>query len=588
MSNQSSTSNDNSRTVEDIIREIEKKSANGDYIYRGENKYYEKISSTLYRESQQVANIGMDRIEKQMLYAAQDYDINRLGQSRSQQAYFLWSGGYNPLKYTERQFEILAELQHWGGETNLIDFTTDYRVALFFACDGFYNEDGRVIVQDQKTIKPITWKPTEPAHRIEAQKSVFVRPPSGFIQPNPEDVIRIPKNLKVPLLKHLVRQDPPITHKTIYNDLHGFIRRQSRYRNAFVTFYIAVDYEKQGDVAETLQARQINHKKAINYYQTAIELMPNLIMAHIRCGIGYGKNLANFDAAIACFNEVLDWEPNNEMAYCNRGAAYAGKGNFDRAIQDFTQAIELKPDSAETYNDRGIAYDMKGDVDRAIEDFNKAIELKSDSAETYNNRGNIYLKKGDFDRAIQDYTQAIELKPDLSEAYSNRGSVYSKKGDFDSAIQDYIQAIQLNPDDAEIYNNRGNAHTGKDDFDSAIVDYTKAIELKSDYADAYCNRGAAYRNKDEIDNAIADYTKAIQLQPDLAEAYYNRGAAYASKGDFENAIKDLNKAIQLKPDYAIVIATWFHNTFGSIANFEQKTGIQLPVDIAGLLTPPQA
>ena len=452
MSNQSSTSNDKPRTAQDIISEIEQKSANGDYIYRGENKYYEKVSSTLYRECQEVANVGidMDKFQKQMLYAAQDYDINRLGQSRSQQVYFMWGGGYNPLEYTERQFEILAELQHWGGETNLIDFTTDYRVALFFACDGSYNEDGRVIVQDQKRMKPITWNPTEPVHRIEAQKSVFVRPPAGFIQPNSEDVIRIPKNLKVPILKHLVRQDPPITHETIYNDLHGFIRLQNRYRNAFVKFYIAADYEKQGNIAKTPQARQENYEKSIESYKDTIALMPNLIMAHINCGIIYGKS-EDFDAAIACFNEVLDWEPDNGMAYCNRG----------------------------------IAYGRTGKIEKAIEDLNKATELD----------------------------------PEPAGAYLNRGNVYSIKG--------------------------------------------------------------------EISSAIADYTKAIEIESDYADAYYNRGAAYSQKGDFENAIKDLNQAIQLKSDYAVAITAWFRNTFGSVANFEQMTGIQLPEDIAALLTSPQ-
>lgn len=68
-------------TIQDIIHMIEKKSMNNDYIYRGENKYYEKVSSTLYRECQEVTDVGMDRIQKQMLYAAEDYDINRLGQS---------------------------------------------------------------------------------------------------------------------------------------------------------------------------------------------------------------------------------------------------------------------------------------------------------------------------------------------------------------------------------------------------------------------------------------------------------------------------------------------------------------------------
>jgi len=118
-------------------------------------------------------------------------------------------------------------------------------------------------------------------------------------------------------------------------------------------FYIAHDYEKQGDIAKTLQTKQENYKKSIDYYQDAIDLMPNLIMAHIRCSIVYGKNLANFDAAIACCNEVLDWEPHNEMAYCNRGTAYASKGNFDQAIEDLNKATELDPEPAGAYLNRG-------------------------------------------------------------------------------------------------------------------------------------------------------------------------------------------------------------------------------------------
>ena len=44
------------------------------------------------------------------------------------------------------EHEILSELQHFGGKTNLIDFTAEYLIALFFACDGAMEEDGRVIV----------------------------------------------------------------------------------------------------------------------------------------------------------------------------------------------------------------------------------------------------------------------------------------------------------------------------------------------------------------------------------------------------------------------------------------------------------
>ena len=49
-SNQSNTSSDKPRTVQDILYAIEAKSAGGGYIYRGERKRYTKVSSNLYRE----------------------------------------------------------------------------------------------------------------------------------------------------------------------------------------------------------------------------------------------------------------------------------------------------------------------------------------------------------------------------------------------------------------------------------------------------------------------------------------------------------------------------------------------------------
>ena len=73
-------------------------------------------------------------------------------------------------------FEVASKLQHVGGNTNLIDFTKCYLVALFFACDGAPRKPGRVIllkqteqIRDKYQIK----KPRCPKHRITAQKSVI-------------------------------------------------------------------------------------------------------------------------------------------------------------------------------------------------------------------------------------------------------------------------------------------------------------------------------------------------------------------------------------------------------------------------------
>ena len=49
MTNKSNSEN-REPTIDDIINEIKSKSSNGDYIYRGERQLHCKVSSTLYRE----------------------------------------------------------------------------------------------------------------------------------------------------------------------------------------------------------------------------------------------------------------------------------------------------------------------------------------------------------------------------------------------------------------------------------------------------------------------------------------------------------------------------------------------------------
>ncbi|MYK95967.1 FRG domain-containing protein, partial [Candidatus Poribacteria bacterium] len=109
-SNQPNISNDKPHTVEDIIRAIETKSADGNYIFRGEPECYQKISSNLFRE--------LDAINAQYSNI-QEIEAGIVAEAKS---------------YTDKidNSEILYDLQHYGGKTNLIDFTTDYNVALFF------------------------------------------------------------------------------------------------------------------------------------------------------------------------------------------------------------------------------------------------------------------------------------------------------------------------------------------------------------------------------------------------------------------------------------------------------------------------
>ena len=208
---------------------------------------------------------------------------------------------------SDKTFEILTEIQHYGGKTNLIDFTADYLIALFFACEGSYEKDGRVILQKTEEIQDRIHHPRNPRHRVIAQKSVFVRPLKGFIEPHEDDIVTIPGELKKCILEHL-RKHHSISKETIYNDLHGFIRHQDLHGDAYTQFYRGIAYQKRGNEATTPKERKEEYEKSIEH-----------------------------------FTQAIKWEPSFFEAYHNRGISYCEQEKWCLAIKDLNESIRLHP-----------------------------------------------------------------------------------------------------------------------------------------------------------------------------------------------------------------------------------------------------
>ena len=235
--------------LSEITREIVKKSGGGDYIYRGEPEPYDKVSSSLYNRypnAFESSQLDIEDLQKGTLLEARDHIR----------------------EHAKKDFEILTELQHFGSPTNLLDFTSDYHIALFFACDGAHNKDGRIVLL--KRTKEINEKyrvkePQNPQNRVIAQKSIFVRPTTGYIDPKDIVTVTVQKNLKQWILIHLWKFQDVSTY-SIYNDLHGFIRHRNL-RSSEEAMYPLVFAERALENAEeksqTIEERENQLRSAI-------------------------------------------------------------------------------------------------------------------------------------------------------------------------------------------------------------------------------------------------------------------------------------------------------------------------------------
>ena len=323
------------------INEIAKASATGDYIYRGEPAHYQEhpyagsVTGRLYRHYLDIEAEDFDVADVEMSYLGALHDALDL------------QGTTN--------FEVLLTNHHFGDKTNLIAFTTDFLVALFFACERDTEQPGRVILlrsQPEVAPKPYAVKelPRTIPH-IAAQKSIFVHTLKGFVEP--DSIVNIPAHLKAALLAYL-RNQHDISTETIYNELQVFLRG--------------------------------------NPYEPPV---------------------------VAGFNTVIDLSPTPASAYRNRGLTYADMKDLASAIADYQRERALDPEDAKVYNKRGLDSHHKGDFAAAIEYYNRAITLDPGDPQFYFNRGEAWLHLKEWHEAKRDLTTARTMDCYIIESFYN-------------------------------------------------------------------------------------------------------------------------------------------------------------------------
>ena len=487
------------------------------YLFRGVSSADYKIDASAYRRIKR----GRDNDEEQ------DGDFEKflhINKDLIRDARFRGHDRKNGRKLED--LEVLAEFQHYGAATFLMDFTYNVLVALWFACKKSSKnglKDGKVVVvapndskftEGMQEFSVITldslekeiddfslnnkklyqWQPRQQQNeRIIAQQSIFL---FGVleIEINPDEECIIDGNSKDKIRESLKRIHG-ITEDMLFPDFDGFARQHSQ----------EVPYTQLSSV---------------QYHQRAYE-------AHQR---------GEYEAAIPDYDAAIRINPNEVDVYYNRGTASFHLGRYEDAIADFDEAVNLKRDYASAYNNRGLAKEGLGRYEDAIADFDEAIRIKPDEAYFHYHRGLANDNLEEYEEAITDFSEAIHLNLNDARFHHHRGLANFHCGQHESSIDNYDE-VHLNPYYA--------LQQYLEYYESAITDFDEAIRINPDYAEAYYYRGFAKQHLEYYESAITDFDEAIRINPDYAEAYYHRAEANSFLHRFVEAIENIKTALQL-------------------------------------------
>ena len=313
--------------------------------------------------------------------------------------------------------ELLAALQHNGAATCLIDFTANFHIALWFACQN-EDSDGKVFVvnrSDIYTFQEVTpkranegikellqgsgqhdlvsrqqkvyyWKPPPNENRIITQHSCFLFSPRPIGKEAYREIV-ISKDHKKEIQVSLQRYYD-LDEQTIFRDFTGFARSQA-------------------------QSQPIKHETSEQW---------------LRSGYRYCQQ-GEFEAAIEDLDTALRLNSQLAEGYCVRGIAKGSLQRYEDAIADYDTALQINPQLVLAYLGRGIDKKFLG----------LYAEIFADSDKEFIGRGSVK----------DDPNTVLQFNPQLTQASRDGELSKSKLAWYEGARADFQHALELATEQGE-------------------------------------------------------------------------------------------------------------------------------------------
>lgn len=355
---------------------------------------------------------------------------------------------------------VIAELQHYGAATMLIDFTYNAFVALFFACDGHFNDDGVVFCYpvckaryigsevEQSSFADLTslcgqdtclWKPYIVNSRILTQESVFLFNLSGEIHNDEHDEISIIKIVIPSIFKKNVLNNLSalmnLNRYTLFPDFHGYALANAYNLPApgahlYTSPYILNETEL------------IEDSLLMQLIRDAISVEDDNAMSWVSYSGILLRSNDNHEAMKAIDN-ALAIEGSNPQIVNQIGVEYFKVGRYDSALQYFSLAKEINPEYFPPWVNLAYTHLWNGNVPDALSTLDE--ESSSDSCVSHANLkyltySQILIKNGELDKAVK-MLDFIDKEFFPNRYYLTLGHIYCLQRSFNEATECYKKAF---------------------------------------------------------------------------------------------------------------------------------------------------
>lgn len=218
-----------------------------------------------------------------------------------------------------------------------------------------------------------------------------------------------------------------------------FFLERGSYQSAFIFLIQAKKIESKNTVVlrnlALCKSFEKSYGESIQILDELIAIEPNNFLAYSNKGNNLYE-LENYDEALLCHNRALEINPKYSEGWTNKGNVLYELGRYDEAIACHTNAIEIEPKYSEAWANKGNAlYEIEKYVD-AITCIDRAIKLEPYNYNAWNNKGKIFFEIKRTKEAIECYKNSLAIK-DNGNAHENLAILLLSERDFIRGWKEY-------------------------------------------------------------------------------------------------------------------------------------------------------
>ena len=315
---------------------------------------------------------------------------------------------------------------------------------------------------------------------------------------------------------------------------------------ALVLGEVADHYKKEPSFYNAkgiLHSKRKEYITAIKYYEKALAINPEDYIAWTNKGVGL-SGLNKHQEADLAFDIAIKYKPDFYDAWFNKGICLIDLKQFEKAIAAFDKVILFDPENILAVVNKGGVLCNLGRYEEAIHILNQGLKIDQSNSSIKVNIGAALISQSKFDHAIEILNDVIEVEPDNCDALNSKGIALIELGKYEEALKYLNLVIAINPQYASAHINKGNILGINKKYSEAITCYETAIGLEPENTNAYNGLGIVFFYSMKFDEAYYCFEKAKAIDPQNIAAFYNQGNLFFASSRFEEALEAYNQVLQ--------------------------------------------